>query len=118
MAQNFSCPNCAEKLTAPTAACVRCGYPNHRRDLQPLPDPNPSSTRKPFQFRIRSILFLMIITAILARVFRSYGWTGIGQLLDLCAIFSFPLEFARQFWKNLSEPLPGQNNSKTIHPLD
>jgi hypothetical protein len=59
----------------------------------------------------------MICTAILARIFRVYGWDGIGLIFDLCAIFSFPIEFIWQFWKNLCEP-DSTKKAAIVHPLD
>lgn len=118
MSSRFSCPNCARSLPGPHAACADCGFPNHVRSQGGGPTVNTTTGRASLQFHLRTVLGVTLLAAIVARVFRAYGWDGIGLVLDLCAISAFPIEFLWQFWKNLSEPFPESRNTKISHPLD
>ena len=102
MVAKHPCPNCGADRSAPSERCPKCHFPEHVRAVS-IPDQAADTPkRRPFQFRILSVMAIMVVVAIAAQIVGAYGWDGLSAVLRFTAISPPVFEFLWQLWRNLT----------------
>lgn len=102
MVAKHPCPNCGTDRSAASERCPKCHFPDHVR-AESIPEQAAETTeRRPFQFRIFSVLMIMVVIAIAAQFVAAYGWDGLAAVLRFSAISPPVFEFLWQLWRNLT----------------